>query len=73
VNLEKFLAPYNPPRTHLVDCVRYWTDIVVREMVMLGQGGASGPGSAPAPRERQTAGRTSAPQPFDGEDDDLPF
>jgi acyl-CoA synthetase (AMP-forming)/AMP-acid ligase II len=27
VNLEKFLAPYNPPRTHLVDCVRYWADL----------------------------------------------
>jgi acyl-CoA synthetase (AMP-forming)/AMP-acid ligase II/acyl carrier protein len=26
VNLEKFLAPYSPPRTHLIDSLRYWTD-----------------------------------------------
>jgi 8-amino-7-oxononanoate synthase len=26
VNLEKFLGPYDPPRTNLVDCLRYWAD-----------------------------------------------
>ena len=57
---------------------RYWTDIVVQDMVLLGQGGggggggdfdASDRGSRGAPR-RQPA---PAPTPFDDEDDDLPF
>ena len=58
---------------------RFWTDIVVREMVMLGgggPGGGSGGGYDSAPRRRQPAqggsGRT-APSPFDSDDDDLPF
>jgi single-strand DNA-binding protein len=58
--------------------VRHWTDIVVRELVMLGSPAATksqsgqartmnepphrGPGNAPPP-----------PAPFDAEDDDLPF
>lgn len=55
--------------------VRYWTDIIVREMVMLGQGGPGGTGGPPdgertMNRQPQTAGR-SAPLP--DEDDDLPF
>jgi single-strand DNA-binding protein len=57
---------------------RFWTDIVVREMVMLGgAGGAAGGGGGgydAAPRRRQTAqSGTSQPSPFDSDDDDLPF
>ena len=26
MNLERFLAPYSPPTTHLVDSLRYWTE-----------------------------------------------
>ena len=26
MNLERFLSPYAPPTTNLVDCLRYWTD-----------------------------------------------
>lgn len=26
MDLERFLKPYNPPRTHLVDCLQYWAD-----------------------------------------------
>lgn len=57
---------------------RYWTDIVVREMVMLSGGGGGGGGgedfgggrnfkrqSAPAPSQ--------ASSPFNDDDDDLPF
>ncbi|HEX6135958.1 MAG TPA: single-stranded DNA-binding protein [Longimicrobiales bacterium] len=56
---------------------RYYTDIVVREMVMLGSsgpGGGGGGGYESAPRRRQPAqsGRPS-PSPFDADDDDLPF
>jgi len=55
---------------------RYWTDIVVREMVMLGSG-SGGPGggpsydASPAPRRRQAT--APGPSPFDADDDDLPF
>lgn len=59
---------------------RFWTDIVVREMVMLGgAGGAAGGGGGgydSAPRRRQPAQGGSnrpAPSPFDADDDDLPF
>jgi single-strand DNA-binding protein len=53
--------------------VRYWTDIVVREMIMLGQGGAGG--GAPSEsrtsyRQHQPAGRSGPPA---DEGDDLPF
>lgn len=55
---------------------RYYTDIIAREMVMLGQqtGGGTGPSydSPPAPR-RQPAGEPAAAAPFDSDDDDLPF
>jgi 8-amino-7-oxononanoate synthase len=26
VNLDRFLSPFSPPLTNLVDCLRYWTD-----------------------------------------------
>lgn len=48
---------------------RYWTDIIVRELVMLGTR-ASDEGSAP--RRQPAAARTPA-SPFDEDDDDLPF
>lgn len=55
--------------------VRYFTDIRVLEMVMLG-GQAGGPGSSmdssPSRRSRQPAA-PSSPSPFDSDDDDLPF
>lgn len=53
---------------------RYWTDISVVEMVMLGQTSGAGPSydSPAAPRKRQPAGEP-APGPFDADDDDLPF
>lgn len=55
---------------------RYWTDIIVREMVMLGQVGGGGGGGGfddqRAPRRRQPAGGPP-PAPFDSDDDDLPF
>jgi single-strand DNA-binding protein len=56
---------------------RFWTDIVVREMVMLGgAGGSSGGGGGydAAPRRRQPAqSGSSQPSPFNADDDDLPF
>jgi single-strand DNA-binding protein len=59
---------------------RYWTDIVVREMVMLGGaggGGASGGGMGGgenAYRRRAPAAQPpAATAPFDADDDDLPF
>jgi single-strand DNA-binding protein len=56
--------------------VKYFTDIRVREMVMLG--GAGGAGGGPAieggPRRmRQPAAPGPAPSPFESDDDDLPF
>ena len=57
--------------------VRYWTDIVVRDMVMLGSGPGSGGPSGDydaAPRRRQAqAPAGPPPSPFDQDDDDLPF
>jgi single-strand DNA-binding protein len=57
---------------------KFWTDIVVNEMLMLGgsPGGAGGGYDSPAPqRRRQPApgGAPSGPSPFEAEDDDLPF
>jgi len=56
---------------------RYFTDIRVREMVMLGSpgggGGQSMEGQAPR-RARQPVAQGQAPaSPFDADDDDLPF
>ncbi|CAN5890775.1 single-stranded DNA-binding protein [soil metagenome] len=60
---------------------RFWTDVVVQEMLMLGgtaggAGGAAGGGyESGAPRRRQAAPgpASSGPSPFEAEDDDLPF
>lgn len=57
--------------------VRYWTDIVVREMVMLGSGpgggGSQGGGSDAGRRRQPQQSSSNAPSPFDADDDDLPF
>jgi single-strand DNA-binding protein len=60
---------------------RYWTDIVVREMLMLsgGSGGGGGMGGGQDYGNRGGARRPAAPapgpagSPFDNDDDDLPF
>jgi single-strand DNA-binding protein len=58
---------------------RYWTDIVVNEMVMLGSSGPAGGGSVGSSRGRSTGspgggteGSRSSP-PLTEPDDDLPF
>ncbi|MCK5650319.1 MAG: single-stranded DNA-binding protein, partial [Gemmatimonadetes bacterium] len=53
---------------------RYWTDIVVNEMVMLGSGGGGGEDSF-AGGGGQTGGPQpgGAPPPISEPDDDLPF
>jgi single-strand DNA-binding protein len=51
---------------------RYWTDIVVNEMIMLGSGGAGR--AAPAAENQGGGYRPSAPAaPINEPDDDLPF
>jgi single-strand DNA-binding protein len=57
--------------------IRYWTDIVVNEMVMLGSG-SGGPSdggfrSGPPPGSSEPSGGDSAPPPISEPDDDLPF
>jgi len=55
---------------------RYWTDIIVQDMVLLGQGGGGGGDFDAADRGSRAASRRQpapAPTPFDDEDDDLPF
>lgn len=56
---------------------RYWTDIIIRELVMLGGSGQGGggmdrgsrePRARPAPAQQAAQG-----SPFDADDDDLPF
>ena len=55
--------------------VKYWTDIVVREMVMLGAGGPGGGGDFGGGFSREPARGGAGPSdsPFDEGDDDLPF
>lgn len=57
---------------------RYWTDIVVRDMVMLSGGGGSGGGEdfggGRASQARRSAPAAAQPSaPFNDDDDDLPF
>jgi single-strand DNA-binding protein len=61
---------------------RFFTDINVQDMVLLGGGGPGGAGSGAgggfdqSQRRRQPAqgsGSPSGPSPFDSDDDDLPF
>jgi single-strand DNA-binding protein len=61
---------------------RYWTDIIVREMVMLGAsqggGGVGGGGFERGERSAPRGRAAPAPQPaqsspFEADDDDLPF
>jgi single-strand DNA-binding protein len=56
---------------------RYWTDIIVREMVMLsGSGGTSSAGGgyeSSGPARRRQPAPAAPPSPFSSEDDDLPF
>jgi len=55
---------------------RFWTDVIVREMVMLGQAGGAAPAAGDfdqQPRRRQPASSGTAPSPFESDDDDLPF
>jgi single-strand DNA-binding protein len=51
---------------------RYFTDIVVREMVMLGQSGGAGDAARARSGRAQTAAAPPA-SPFEPDDDDLPF
>lgn len=55
--------------------VRYFTDIRVFDMVMLGgqQAGATPPMDSPAPRRSRQPSAPSSASPFDADDDDLPF
>jgi single-strand DNA-binding protein len=61
--------------------VKYWTDVVVREMVMLGQGGPGGGGDYDSGggfnQDRGGQSMDQTPKGGDGspfdEDDDLPF
>src|SRR5512132_254048 len=57
---------------------RYWTDIVVREMLMLSGGGGGGMGEdfgggRSQQRSSRPAQAAPTPSPFDDDDDDLPF
>lgn len=51
---------------------RYWTDIVVQEMVMLGSGSGDS-GAGPADGFRDEAPRSGGARPLSDPDDDLPF
>jgi single-strand DNA-binding protein len=57
---------------------RYFTDIIARELIMLGGGAGQGGGFERAARGERTTprGRPAQPQPaspFEADDDDLPF
>lgn len=51
--------------------VRYWTDIVAQELLMLGSAGDGESSQRSAPAQRPAPQRS--PRPFDDRDDDLPF
>jgi single-strand DNA-binding protein len=54
--------------------VKYWTDIVINEMVMLGSGGQGGGGDFGGGGGYNRGGGGGAPEPpMGGDDDDLPF
>jgi single-strand DNA-binding protein len=58
--------------------VRYYTNIVVRELVMLGgkdgrEGRAAAPSQPPARRGAAPAPAPAGKSPFEADDDDLPF
>ena len=54
---------------------RYWTDVVVSEMVMLGSGGSGGAGGEGMGGGERRPRPSAAPaaKPFEDDDDDLPF
>ncbi len=54
---------------------KYWTDIVVNEMIMMGSGGGGGGGGAPGGGYSGGGGQESGPSspPASEPDDDLPF
>lgn len=54
---------------------RYWTDIVAREIVLLGSAGAGAEGGQPRQARQPASAATPAnpSSPFDDEGDDLPF
>ena len=54
---------------------RYWTDVVVSEMVMLGSGGSGGAGGEGmgGGERRPRPNAAPAAKPFEDDDDDLPF
>ncbi len=51
---------------------RYWTDIVIHEMVMLGSGGSEG-GNSFSTSDSGSAAASSESRPLSEPDDDLPF
>ena len=62
------------PTTDEQGNVRYWTDIVVNEMVMLGStGGDAGGGAGGGFARRQPAQPAAPAPPISQPDDDLPF
>ncbi|MGH7467692.1 MAG: single-stranded DNA-binding protein [Longimicrobiales bacterium] len=57
---------------------RYWTDIIARDLMMLGGTDRGGSGGASFERAERSVSRGRAPQPqpsapFEADDDDLPF
>ena len=52
---------------------RYWTDIVVHEMVMLGSTGEGGGGGGDGGYQRRQPVEQAAPTPISQPEDDLPF
>lgn len=52
---------------------RYWTDIIVQEMIMLGSGGGAGSGGGSFDGGRSEAAPQQPQAPISQPDDDLPF